>query len=367
MLASRIIDIDIHARRGGFALDVGFQADGGLTALFGRSGAGKSTVIAAVAGLVRPERGRIAIGGTTLFDAATGLFVPPHRRRIGLVFQDAQLLPHLSVRQNLAYGRWFAPRDARRLDFDAAVEVLGIGALLARRPASLSGGERQRVAIGRALLSAPRILLMDEPLAALDVPRKREILPLIERLRDEFAIPILYVSHAMEEVARLASQVVLIEAGRVQAVGAPETVLGPLAGSPSDTRFNTVSLITARVRSHDTRYGLTLLDHPAGEICVPGRDLPPGALTRVLVHGADVTLALERPRDVSVRTVLAGTIRATTLDDGPVARVDLALPGGETLATFVTRKSVDELGLGAGGAVFAMIKAASIEEGAGRG
>src|SRR5882757_5750511 len=234
--AACTIDIDIGAARGAFALDVAFRADGGLTALFGRSGAGKSTVIAAVAGLIRPDRGRIAIAGATLFDAAAGVFVPPHRRRIGLVFQDAQLLPHLSVRQNLGYGRWFAPKSAPRLDFDLVTEVLGIAPLLARRPASLSGGERQRVAIGRALLAAPRILLMDEPLASLDAPRKREILPLIERLRDEFAIPILYVSHAVEEVGRLATQVVLIEAGQVKAVGAPEDVLGPVAGSPSDTR-----------------------------------------------------------------------------------------------------------------------------------
>lgn len=361
-----MIDIDIGVTRGTFALEVAFRSDAGVTALFGRSGSGKSTIIAAVAGLVRPDRGHIAIGGITMFDAASRTDIVPHRRRVGLVFQDAQLFPHLTVRQNLSYGSWFAPRGRGAPSFDAVTAVLGLEAMMSRRPGSLSGGERQRVAIGRALLARPRLLLMDEPLASLDGPRKLEILPLIERLRDEFAIPILYVSHAVEEVARLAGQVVRIEAGRVVRQGPPEQVLAPASAFPSQARFGAVSLITARVRGHDAGYGLTTLDHPAGEISVPGRGAAPGTMTRVIVRGTDIALAVKRPRGVSVRTILSGTVARTTADDGPVARVDVALPGGDMLAAFVTRLSVDELGLAEGDAVFAMIKAASIEDGIGR-
>jgi molybdate transport system ATP-binding protein len=361
-----MIDIDIGIDRGDFRLDAAFCCSARLTALFGRSGSGKSTLIAAVAGLLRPERGRIIIDEVTLFDASTGLFVPPHRRRVGFVFQDAQLFPHLSVRHNLGYGRWFAPREADQFGFDQIVDTLGLDRLLDRSVPSLSGGERQRVAIGRALLARPRLLLMDEPLASLDAPRKVEILPLIERLRDEFAVPVLYVSHAVEEVARLAGEVVVLEGGRVVRCGPPGEVLTPAGLSPSEGRFGTVSLITARIAAHDEAYGLTTLDHPAGAISVPGRAGEPGSLARVLVRGTDVTLAVKRPRGVSIRTILRGVVKATTIDEGALARVDVALTGGEILAAFVTRRSLDELGLGEGDAVFAMIKAASIEEGAGR-
>ena len=360
-----MIDIDIAVRRGGFALEAAFTAEGGLTALFGRSGSGKTTILNAVAGLVRPERGHIRIGGVTLYEAGR-VFVPPHRRRIGLVFQDAQLFPHLSVRQNLDFGSWFGGKRAERLGFDTVVGALGIEGLLGRRPGSLSGGEKQRVAIGRALLAAPRLLLMDEPLAALDAPRKLEIRPLIERVRDEMRVPILYVSHAAEEVARLASRVVLIEGGRVERVGSPQEVLAPLSGpSPEgallDARFDSVSVLTARVSSFDEHYGLSTLDHPAGPISIPGRAGPPGAAMRVVIRGSDVSLAVKRPHDISIRTMLAGRVTGIAADEGPVARVDLALTGGDRLSAFVTRSAVDELGLAPGGEVLAMIKAASIE------
>ncbi|MDQ0396165.1 molybdenum ABC transporter ATP-binding protein [Labrys monachus] len=360
-----MIDVDITIRRAGFVLDAAFTADGGLTALFGRSGSGKSTLLNAVAGLVRPERGHIRVGGTALFEAGR-VFVPPHRRRIGLVFQDAQLFPHLTVRQNLDFSSWFGRARSERLDFDMVVGVLGIAPLLGRRPGSLSGGEKQRVAIGRALLAAPRLLLMDEPLAALDAPRKLEILPLIERVRDEMRVPILYVSHAVEEVARLASRIVLLEAGRVARVGSPQDVLAPLSGQPPagsllNARFDAVSLLTARVLSYDERYGLSTLDHPAGRISIPGRAGPPGAAMRVVVRGSDVSLAMRAPQDVSIRTMLAGRVTGIAVDEGPVARVDLALAGGDRLSAFVTRNAVDELGLAQGGDVVAMIKAASID------
>ncbi len=222
------LSVDVQSRHGDFVLNAAFEAASGLTALFGRSGAGKTTTLHLIAGLYRPQRGRIACRGETLVDVERRIFVPKHKRRIGLVFQDAQLFPHLTVIQNLNFGRWFAPQDASLVDLDHVVETLGIGALLNRRPALLSGGEKQRVALARALLASPRLLLMDEPLAGLDEERRREILPLIERTRDEFAVPILYVTHAREEVVRLASKVVVLDAGCVTATGSPAEIFrGP--------------------------------------------------------------------------------------------------------------------------------------------
>ncbi|MDT3377167.1 molybdenum ABC transporter ATP-binding protein [Labrys neptuniae] len=365
-----MIEADITVRRAGFTLESAFTSDGGITALFGRSGSGKTTLLNAMAGLIRPDNGHIRLDGQTLFEASTRIFLAPHRRRIGLVFQDAQLFPHLTARQNLLYGRFFNRRffnvaAGPKLDFDAVVGVLGIGKLLERRPNALSGGEKQRVAIGRALLASPRLLLMDEPLAALDTPRKLEILPLIERVRDEMKVPILYVSHAVEEVARLAARVVVLEAGKVSRIGTPQEVLAPapnsLLGPLSNQRFETVSLLEARVRSYDEHYGLSTLDHPAGPISIPGRAGTPGAKVRVVVRGSDVSLAMKRPGAVSIRTMLAGEVKTIDADDGPVARVDLALSGGDMLSAFITRNAVDELGLGQGDTVLAMIKAASID------
>ena len=357
-----MIDVDIGLQRGDFALDIAFQAKEGAVGLFGRSGSGKSTVLAAVAGLLRPTRGHVRIGGETLFEAATSRFVACHRRRIGLVFQDAQLFPHLSVRTNLAYGRWLSARGRTPVAVEQVVETLGIGALLDRRPASLSGGERQRVAIGRALLSAPRLLLMDEPLASLDGPRKREILPLIERIRDEFGVPILYVSHAVDEMARIAGHVVVIEAGRVVRQGPAAAALAAGGDHPSETRLKAVSILSGRVAGHDRRYAMTRLDHPAGAILLPGLHGAEGEKLRIVVRGADVSLALTEPAGLSIRTTLSGVIRAIVTDAGPIARVDLVLTGGETLAAFVSRLAVDELGLSTGRPVHALVKAAAIAD-----
>lgn len=357
-----MIDVDIGLQRGDFQLDVAFRADRGATALFGRSGSGKSTVLAAVAGLVRPARGHVRLGDTTLFDAERGIFVPRHKRRVGLVFQDAQLFPHLNVKTNLTYGRWFAPSARRQLDFATVVDVLGIGALLRRRPASLSGGERQRVAIGRALLAAPRLLLMDEPLASLDQARKREILPLIERVRDAFDVPILYVSHAIEEVARLAGHVVVLEHGHVIRQGPPALALAPTDEAPSETRFETVSVLSGTVATHDAHYAMTTVTHPAGAVFLPGLHGRIGEPLRIVVRGADVSLALTPILGVSVRTSLSGTVSRIVTDAGPVARIDLALAGGDTLSAFVTRKAIDELALAQGRLVRALVKSASIAD-----
>jgi molybdate transport system ATP-binding protein len=221
---SILVDVEKKVSAG-FALAARFETSGRVTALFGRSGAGKSTLVNIIAGLLRPDRGRIEIDGQTLFDGEQRIDIPTRKRRVGYVFQEGRLFPHLSVRSNLLYGRRFTPARSRWGSLDEIVDLLGIETLLDRRPASLSGGEKQRVAIGRALLSSPRLLLMDEPLAALDQERKGEILPFIERLRDRMQMPIVYVSHAVDEVSRIADTVVLLEDGKVVAVGGVNEVL----------------------------------------------------------------------------------------------------------------------------------------------
>jgi len=222
-----LLSVRTLQKRPDFTLDVAFESDSALTALFGPSGSGKSTILNMIAGILRPDSGRIVVAGNVLTDTDARIFVPPHKRRVGFVFQDAQLFPHLTVQQNIKFGQWFNRDEKHALPLDAIVDVLGIGALLKRRPATLSGGERHRVALARALLSSPHILLMDEPLAALDDARRSEIMGLIERVRDEFAVPIVYVTHRVDEVRRLASRVVRINAGHVVAVGDAAEVLGP--------------------------------------------------------------------------------------------------------------------------------------------
>jgi molybdate transport system ATP-binding protein len=212
------LEVDAKARLGDFTLDAAFATDGRITALFGRSGAGKTSLINVIAGLIRPEKGRVAVDGTVLLDTQRGLDVPAHKRRIGYVFQESRLFPHLTVKQNLLYGHWFAPRDLRQASFDEVVDLLDLGPLLHRGTRQLSGGEKQRVAIGRALLSTPRLLLLDEPLSSLDETRKQEVMPFLERLRDHARMPIIYVSHSVAEVERLANEVVYMDAGRVTGI-----------------------------------------------------------------------------------------------------------------------------------------------------
>jgi len=354
-----MIDVDVARRVGQFSLNVAFKNSAGITALFGRSGAGKSMTIGLIAGLARPDQGRIVLDGRVLVDTEMHLFVPAHERRIGVVFQDSHLFPHLGVKQNLLFGRWFAPRHERTLSFDAVVATLGIGHLLDRAPAQLSGGERQRVAIGRALLSCPHLLLFDEPFAALDMPRRLEILPLIETLRDEFKIPIVYVSHAVEEVVRLAAWVIVLDKGRVTGQGDPAEVL-PSAAS-EDPRFGGASVLTMRVGKRDAAYGLTELLHPSGTIWIAGPAGAESACVRIVVKATDVTLSAAPPRGLSVQSVLAGKL-ARVEAAGPLAIVDIALAGEGRLSAMATRRAIDELGLRPGDPVFALIKTAALDE-----
>ena len=242
-----MLEFDARCRLGAFALDAAFGTDGALTALFGRSGSGKTTVLNLIAGLARPDSGRIAVGGRVLYDSLGGVALAAHRRRVGYVFQEGRLLPHLTVRQNLLYGSLFNRAQTRVVGFGQAVALLGLEALLERRPAALSGGEKQRVAIGRALLSNPEVLLLDEPLASLDTPRKAEILYYIERLRDEVRVPIVYVSHSLDEVVRLADSVVLLSAGKVLASGSVRDLMSRVELRPYLGRFEGGAVIEARV------------------------------------------------------------------------------------------------------------------------
>jgi molybdate transport system ATP-binding protein len=220
-----VLDVEVRKKLGTFMVDASFgRSECGVTALFGPSGAGKTSIVNMIAGLTRPDKGHIRINGSLVFDSAGGIDLPPEKRRIGYVFQDGRLLPHLSVRGNLTYGMYLTPKDKRYVEPDTVVDLLGIGHLLSRRPCRLSGGEKQRVAIGRALLTSPLLLLMDEPLASLDDARKSEVLPFIQRLSREFAVPILYVSHSIEEIRRLASRVVVLDEGRVIASGSLDRI-----------------------------------------------------------------------------------------------------------------------------------------------
>jgi molybdate transport system ATP-binding protein len=358
-----ILDVDIRHDQGDFALQARFQSDGKLTALFGPSGSGKTTVVNAISGLVRPEHGRIAVQGRILVDTGKNVFEPKHRRRIGYVFQEGRLFPHLNVRNNLVFGRWFTPKGERKASFDHVVDLLGIGHLLDRRPSTLSGGEKQRVAIGRALLADPQLLLMDEPLASLDEARKAEIYPYLERLRDEGGVPIVLVSHSVAEIARLATSVVVLSEGRVVASGPAADVLRHTSFFEQGGLTEAGALIEARVWRHDERHELTELQARAGALIVPRLPHPIGTSLRVRLRARDIILSLTAPHGLSALNVLPGFI--SSIDDAEGASVDVQLDcGGDPVVARVTRKSVEELGLKPGLPVHAIIKSIAFDQGA---
>ena len=356
------LSVEVRHRLGAFELDAAFESSGQLTALFGASGSGKTSLVNIIAGLIRPDAGRIAAGGRVLVDTAKRVFVPKHRRRIGYVFQDARLFPHMTVRQNLAYGSWFAPRGERHAEKSMVLDLLGIGDLLDRKPSLLSGGEKQRVAIGRALLANPQLILMDEPLASLDEARKAEILPYIERLRDEIKVPIVYVSHSVAEVARLATDIVVLKSGKVLASGPTVDIMQRLDLLPDDERAEGGAVLDMIVASHDQRYGMTVLGSPAGEIRVPLLDAAPGAAIRLRIRARDVILATQRPQGLSALNILAGKIAGISSDRGPLVDVKVDC-NGQTIVARLTRQSTHGLDLKLGQDVFAVIKTVSFDRG----
>ncbi|QRM31883.1 molybdenum ABC transporter ATP-binding protein [Microvirga sp. VF16] len=355
-----ILDVDIRHQQGAFVLQARFQSDGKLTALFGPSGSGKTTIVNAIGGLVRPDHGRIVVQGEMLVDTRKGIFVPKHKRRIGYVFQEGRLFPHLNVRQNLLFGRWFTPGREREASFDGVVDLLGIGRLLDRRPSTLSGGEKQRVSIGRALLADPQLLLMDEPLASLDDARKAEIYPYVERLRDEGGVPIVLVSHSVAEIARLATSIVTLSEGRVTALGSASEILRHTNLFAQSGPVEAGALIEAKVLRHEDAFDLTVLQANAGALMVPRLDRPIGATLRVRLRARDIILSLKRPEGLSALNVLAGKI--SSIDDISGPSVDVMLDcGGDSLVARVTCKSVHELGLVPGLSVHAIIKSIAFD------
>jgi molybdate transport system ATP-binding protein len=355
-----MLEVDVVVPREGFSLEAAFRSDAPIVALFGRSGSGKTTLVNAIAGTVRPARGRIVIGERALFDSSKGIDLAPEKRRVGYVFQDALLFPHLSVRANLAYGESLTPREERFVDAERVLALLGIRDLLDRKPTRLSGGEKQRVAIGRALMASPRILLLDEPLASLDGARKAEILAYIELLRDELRLPMVYVSHALEEVTRLADHVVIVSEGRVIAEGPAARALSRADMGALTGRFDEGAVIEARVAKHDPGFELTTLAFAGGELVVPNLDALPGEPVRVRVRARDVSLALARPSGITIQNVLEANVEAIGHQFGAI--VDVGLRIGETgLTARITRKAAFDLALAPGSRVYAMVKAVSID------
>ncbi len=340
-----------------FTLDVDLHLPGqGVTAIFGPSGCGKTTLLRAIAGLEPCRKARLRIGGTTWHDEKT--ILPPHQRPVGYVFQEASLFPHLSARRNIEYGLKRIPMSAQRISLDDAVTLLGLEKLMERRPAQLSGGERQRVAIARALAVSPKILLMDEPLAALDLQRKQEIMPYLESLQRELEIPILYVSHSPGEVARLADEMVLLDNGKVQAHG-DITELFTRLDLPLAHSDKAAALIEATVAEHDDHYALTLLDFSSGRFAVSRKNLPIGHRARLRVIARDVSLTLAHQQDTSILNIFPATVETLSTENESQIMVQLKV-GEATLLSRVTRKSSTLLGLKPGKQVFAQVKSVAL-------
>ncbi len=375
--------LQIHASKqlGQFSLDIHVNGEPrGVTALFGRSGCGKSSTINMIAGLLRPDSGRIQLGDDTLFDTAQGVNVPSEQRRIGYVFQDARLFPHYSVLGNLRYGLTRNHRHTHshtrspRIQLDAIIDLLGLQPLLNRQPRLLSGGEKQRVALGRALLSQPRLLLLDEPLASLDQARRNEVLPYLERVRDELGIPMIYVSHQFDEVLQLATHLVLMDHGRVTAQGSPEQLshhpaLGELLGADA---MGTV--IDSHVSAINTTHGLASVPVGHGQLQVDANTLVTGQQVRLRLLARDLILATQDPVGLSVRNRLSGTI-VSLRDDFPhaanahVAMVTSGMAhsvlvsvdvGNVVLLARITRHACQELSLTVGMAVRVLVKAVTL-------
>jgi molybdate transport system ATP-binding protein len=358
-----MFSVELYKRRGAFQLDAKFSAPTpGVVALFGRSGSGKSTLVHIVAGLLDADAGRVVIDDRVLLDSAAGIHVPPQRRRIGVVFQDARLFPHLSVAGNLNYGRKRAALPFF-VSVDTVADLLGIGPLMDRRTHQLSGGERQRVAIGRALLSQPSLLLLDEPLAALDASRRDEVLPYLESLRDELAIPMAYVSHDFDEVLRLATHLVLFDRGRSVAQGDLSSMslqpdLRAIIGADA-----VGAIIEGTVLGTDAGSRLLRVRIGQGELKIEARDASLSAVVgsklRVQLLARDLIVATTAPRDLSVRNILDGTISQIADDSGGSDLITIDI-GGALIMARVTRAATRELSLTPGRRVWALVKTVSL-------
>nr|WP_314525963.1 molybdenum ABC transporter ATP-binding protein [uncultured Pseudomonas sp.] len=357
-----MIDMRLKLDYPGFALDVDLQLPGrGVTALYGHSGSGKTTCLRCIAGLEKAQQGFIQVNDEVWQDSAKKIFVPAHKRALGYVFQEASLFPHLSVLANLQFGLKRIPLSQRRVDMAHATELLGIGHLLERHPLNLSGGERQRVGIARALLTSPRLLLMDEPLAALDSQRKNEILPYLQRLHDELEIPLLYVSHSQDEVARLADHIVLLSDGKALASGPIGATLARL-DLPLALGDDAGVVIEGHVSAYDADYQLLTLQLPASEMCIRVAHAPmtQGQALRCKVQARDVSLSLHSAEHSSILNRLPVTvISEMPADNGAHVLIRLEA-GGTALLARITRYSRDQLGVHPGQQLWAQIKAVAV-------
>ena len=354
-----MLTVAVKKRRGSFALDACFELPTpGVVALFGRSGCGKSTLVNAIAGLIDADSGRVALDDAVLLDTAQRLYVPPEHRRVGCVFQDARLFPHLSVAANLKYGERRAP-PPRFVSLDTVAELLDLGSLMDRRTHQLSGGERQRVAIGRALLSQPRLLLLDEPLASLDAARRDEVLPYLETLRDQLAVPMVYVSHNFDEVLRLATHIVLMESGKTIAQGG----VGEMSLN-SDLRSiigadAVGAIVDGTVLGADPASGLMRVKLGHGELKVQAENVAVGAKLRVQLLARDLIVATQEPQHLSVRNSLSGVIAAVTSDDADSDLIAIDI-GGTLIMARVTKAATRALALEPGLPAWALVKAVSL-------
>ncbi|MBU2867741.1 molybdenum ABC transporter ATP-binding protein [Pacificibacter marinus] len=351
------LSISIQHSFDGFALDVSFEVPKGLTVLYGRSGSGKSTIINAVSGLIRPDNAKISIDEQVLQDSGAGIFMPAYKRKLGYIFQDSRLFPHLTVTRNLDYGARAARRGIDTVQRERVIEMLGIGDLLDRRPLGLSGGEKQRVAIGRALLADPQLILADEPLASLDAARKAEILPYFERIRDETGIPIIYVSHSANEVARLATTVVALEGGKVLRKGPALDVLADPTTMPMGVG-QVGAVLNVRIKAHH-QDGLTELDASGDSYFLPHVKADIGTNLRVRLPASDVMLATTRPSGLSALNIVAGRVEAIQDTGASSAIVTVSTRAGAVLAR-VTRRSVSAMALDVGVPCFAIVKTVAI-------
>lgn len=350
------LEVSLRSTRQNFSLEVDFTAPKGVTALFGASGAGKTTVIQAVAGLRTPDKGRIALNETVFFDRTRGIDLPTHRRQLGYVFQDHRLFPQMTVRKNLTYGRRARGLSNAPQLFDKIIDMLGLNGLLSRFPAGLSGGEKQRVAIGRALLAEPAVLLLDEPLASLDQARRLEILPYLERLRDQTDIPMLYVSHAVSEVARLANQVVLLDAGKQVKCGPVTEVFSDPKAAQHMGEGDLGTVLFARVHQHHAD-GVTEFEAAGGRLFLPKTVAQVGETQRVRIKAQDVMLSLSKPEGVSALNILAGQVTAISEGSGVLVQIKC---GTDHLLAKITRRSCHALALREGQPIYAVLKTVSV-------
>lgn len=357
-----LLRIDLEKSLGDFSLAITEQVNiGTVLGVLGHNGAGKTTLLRLLAGLDRIERGVIEFGGSTWLNTSRSIFVPPHKRRIGMVFQDARLFPHLTVAGNLNFA---ADRAVGQLLPPAEIiKTLGLEDLLPRRPAGLSGGERQRVALARALMSGPQLLLLDEPLSAADMGYRVELLPYLRQVIDRFKIPTLYVAHTLDELTQLADQLLVLRGGRCAALGSVTEVLAQLDLPEVAGREAASSVITAQVTSHDLDYQLTCLEFGGQSLSLSGLVGSPGSSVRIRIFATDVAIALKKPEAISIRNVLPAVVSDIRIDsESPFADLLIAV-GGQRLRVRMTRASLKTLNLKKSQQVFALLKTASLASG----